>query len=166
LPRLLLPAAAPSGCFCNSNWALVRKPVAAATAAAYSSSSTAPADAPAGPPVSVTVIDKSGKEHQVSGQSGENLLRLLQRYELPVEGACEASLACCTCHVYVDAPDSADLSSVTEAEEDMLDMAPFLRENSRLSCQIVLAAGLDGMRVTLPQATRNFYVDGHVPKPH
>uniref|UniRef100_A0A1I8JDI3 2Fe-2S ferredoxin-type domain-containing protein n=1 Tax=Macrostomum lignano TaxID=282301 RepID=A0A1I8JDI3_9PLAT len=160
LPRLLLPAAAPSGCFCNSHRALVRRPVAAATAAAYSSSSTAAADAPAGPPVSVTVIDKSGKEHQVSGQSGENLLRLLQRYELPVEGACEASLG------LLHLSHSADLSSVTEAEEDMLDMAPFLRENSRLSCQIVLAAGLDGMRVTLPQATRNFYVDGHVPKPH
>lgn len=48
----------------------------------------------------------------------------------------------------------------------MLDMAVFLKENSRLGCQIVLSKELEGLEVTLPQATRNFYVDGHVPQPH
>jgi hypothetical protein len=48
----------------------------------------------------------------------------------------------------------------------MLDMAPFLKSNSRLGCQIVLNKSLDGIVVKLPQATRNFYVDGHVPEPH
>ncbi|KAK2547829.1 Adrenodoxin-like protein 1 [Acropora cervicornis] len=51
-------------------------------------------------------------------------------------------------------------------EDDMLDMAPFLQENSRLGCQIILAKDLEGLEVTLPKATRNFYVDGHVPQPH
>ena len=51
-------------------------------------------------------------------------------------------------------------------EEDLLDMAPFLKPNSRLGCQIVLTRELDGIELTLPQATRNFYVDGSVPKPH
>lgn len=51
-------------------------------------------------------------------------------------------------------------------EDDMLDMAPMLQENSRLGCQIVLTPELDGMELTLPKVTRNFYVDGHVPKPH
>lgn len=57
-----------------------------------------------------------------------------------------------------------DLSIVRE--DDMLDMAPMLQENSRLGCQIILTPELDGIEVTLPKVTRNFYVDGHVPKPH
>lgn len=51
-------------------------------------------------------------------------------------------------------------------EDDMLDMAPMLQENSRLGCQIFLTPELEGMELTLPKVTRNFYVDGHVPKPH
>ncbi|XP_047685737.1 ferredoxin-2, mitochondrial isoform X3 [Prionailurus viverrinus] len=51
-------------------------------------------------------------------------------------------------------------------EDDMLDMAPLLQENSRLGCQIVLTPELEGAEFTLPKITRNFYVDGHVPKPH
>lgn len=51
-------------------------------------------------------------------------------------------------------------------EDDMLDMAPMLQENSRLGCQIILTQELEGIEVTLPKVTRNFYVDGHVPKPH
>ena len=45
-------------------------------------------------------------------------------------------------------------------------MAPFLKQNSRLGCQIKLTKDLDGIEVELPKATRNFYVDGHKPKPH
>jgi hypothetical protein len=51
-------------------------------------------------------------------------------------------------------------------EDDLLDLAPFLQENSRLGCQIVLTKELDGLTLTLPKITRNFYVDGHVPQPH
>lgn len=48
----------------------------------------------------------------------------------------------------------------------MLDLAYGLKSNSRLGCQIILNKDLEGMELTLPQATRNFYVDGHVPEPH
>lgn len=51
-------------------------------------------------------------------------------------------------------------------EDDMLDMAPMLQENSRLGCQITLTRELEGIELTLPKVTRNFYVDGHIPKPH
>ena len=81
-------------------------------------------------------------------------------------GACEASLACTTCHVYVLDDYLEKLPTPEEKEEDLLDMAPFLKENSRLGCQIVLTKELNGIKVKLPQATRNFYVDGHKPKPH
>lgn len=83
-----------------------------------------------------------------------------------MEGACEASLACTTCHVYVNIDYLDKLLPAEETEDDLLDMAPLLKENSRLGCQIVLTKELDGIRLTLPAATRNFYVDGHKPKPH
>lgn len=81
-------------------------------------------------------------------------------------GACEASLACSTCHVYVEDKFFDRLPEPVEAEDDMLDMAPFLKPNSRLGCQIILSKELEGMHLELPAVTRNFYVDGHVPQPH
>lgn len=103
---------------------------------------------------------------KLRGKIGDNLLYLAHRYEIPMEGACEASLACTTCHVYVNSDHKDVLPEATEKEEDLLDMAPFLKENSRLGCQIILTKELDGLVVELPKATRNFYVDGHTPKPH
>ncbi|CAK9295284.1 unnamed protein product [Gordionus sp. m RMFG-2023] len=101
--------------------------------------------------VNVTFIDKEGKSYQVKGK---------------IEGACEASLACSTCHVYVKQNFYDKLPPPKDEEEDMLDLAAFLKSNSRLSCQIILDKSLDGLVVTLPAATRNFYVDGHTPQPH
>lgn len=49
-----------------------------------------------------------------------------------MEGACEASLACTTCHVYVNSDHFDKLPASEEKEDDLLDMAPFLKENSRL----------------------------------
>ncbi|THD20180.1 Adrenodoxin protein mitochondrial [Fasciola hepatica] len=116
--------------------------------------------------VNVHVIRRNGQKCTIQGKIGDNLMYLLQRNNLEVEGACEASLACSTCHVYVSHPFYDKLPEPIEAEDDMLDQAVFLKDNSRLSCQIILTKDLDGIEVTLPKATRNFYVDGHVPKPH
>lgn len=84
---------------------------------------------------------------------------LLFRNEIEIEGACEASLACCTCHVYVDEAYYDRIPEPTEDEEDMLDMAPQLKPNSRLSCQIILKPELEGITVTLPKITRTFSKD-------
>ena len=116
--------------------------------------------------VNVTFVDRDGVERRVRGKVGDNVLYLAHRYGIELEGACEASLACSTCHVYVDHRHFDSLPEPKEEEEDMLDLAVFLQENSRLGCQIVLAKELDELRLTLPKATRNFYVDGHVPQPH
>lgn len=116
--------------------------------------------------VNITYITKDGKEFPVKGKVGDNALYLAHRYEVEMEGACEASLACTTCHVYVHDDYLDKLNPPEEKEDDLLDMAPFLKENSRLGCQITLTKELDGIRLTLPAATRNFYVDGHKPKPH
>lgn len=116
--------------------------------------------------VNVTYIRKDGSKVPVRGKVGDNLLYLAHRYGIEMEGACEASLACTTCHVYVKTDYLDKLPEADEKEEDLLDLAPFLKENSRLGCQIVLTKDLEGLEVTLPMATRNFYVDGHVPQPH
>lgn len=117
-------------------------------------------------PVNISYVDRDGERHTIKGKVGDNVMYLAQRHDLDVEGACEASLACCTCHVYVKEEFYDKLGEPTEEEEDMLDLAPFLQENSRLSCQIILSKDIDGMEVQLPSATRNFYVDGHKPKHH
>ena len=121
----------------------------------------APGDIP------VKFILKDGSEVSALAREGEIALRLAQRYEVPMEGACEASLACTTCHCYVEDDDMFDrLPPATEEEEDLLDKAPFLDINSRLGCQIIVDKELSGLRLRLPRATANFYVDGHVPQPH
>eukprot|EP00918_Siedleckia_nematoides_P098667 GHVU01215795.1.p1 GENE.GHVU01215795.1~~GHVU01215795.1.p1 ORF type:complete len:170 (-),score=13.44 GHVU01215795.1:892-1401(-) len=81
-------------------------------------------------------------------------------------GACEASLACSTCHVIVDADTYERLPEPSEREEDLLDLAPCLTETSRLCCQLYVSEELRGAEFTLPPMTRNFYVDGHVPDTH
>ncbi|XP_034366109.1 ferredoxin-2, mitochondrial-like [Arvicanthis niloticus] len=116
--------------------------------------------------VNVVFVDRSGKRIPVRGRVGDNVLYLAQRHRVDLEGACEASLACSTCHVYVSEAHLNLLPPPEEREDDMLDMAPLLQENSRLGCQIVLTPELEGVQFTLPKITRNFYVDGHIPKPH
>ncbi|KAG7486072.1 ferredoxin-2, mitochondrial [Solea senegalensis] len=116
--------------------------------------------------VNVVYIDRSGKKTPVKAKVGDNVLYLAHKNGIDLEGACEASLACSTCHVYVDSAHFDKLPEPEEREDDMLDMAPMLQENSRLGCQIILTPELDGIQLTLPKVTRNFYVDGHVPKPH
>ncbi|KAG7236760.1 hypothetical protein INR49_029528 [Caranx melampygus] len=116
--------------------------------------------------VNVVYIDRSGQRIPVKAKVGDNALYLAHKHGIDLEGACEASLACSTCHVYVSPSHFDKLPDPHEREDDMLDMAPMLQENSRLGCQIILTPELDGIELTLPKVTRNFYVDGHVPKPH
>lgn len=135
----------------------------------YSASGCPSASAPAprlSSRVNVVFVDRSGRRIPVRGRVGDNVLHLAQRHGVDLEGACEASLACSTCHVYVSEAHLDLLPPPEEREDDMLDMAPLLQENSRLGCQIVLTPELEGIEFSLPKITRNFYVDGHIPKPH
>ncbi|KAJ2286384.1 mitochondrial matrix iron-sulfur protein, partial [Coemansia sp. RSA 353] len=54
----------------------------------------------------------------------------------------------------------------TDEENDMLDLAFGLTDTSRLGCQVLLTPEMEGMRIKLPSATRNFYVDGAKPAHH
>ena len=69
---------------------------------------------------------------------------------MPLEGTCEAQMACSTCHVVVAPEWFPQLPPAVDDEEDMLDLAAGACRTSRLSCQIVLADALDGLTVTIP----------------
>jgi 2Fe-2S ferredoxin len=83
------------------------------------------------------------------------VLEVAHRNGIDIEGACEGSLACSTCHVIVDPEWYELLKDATEDEEDMLDLAFNLSKTSRLGCQIIITEELDGLTVRLPAATRN-----------
>ncbi|MBM3584905.1 MAG: 2Fe-2S iron-sulfur cluster binding domain-containing protein [Alphaproteobacteria bacterium] len=106
----------------------------------------------------LTFIDRAGTRHEIDAHVGLSVMEIARRNGIDIEGACEGSLACSTCHVIVDPEDYDRLSEPTEDEEDMLDLAFGLTHTSRLSCQVIMTEELDGLTVTLPAATRNMMV--------
>ncbi|KAF8206349.1 2Fe-2S ferredoxin-type domain-containing protein [Mycena galopus ATCC 62051] len=99
----------------------------------------------------------------IEANEGDDLLSIAHEHDIDLEGACEGSVACSTCHVILP-PEYYDLLPEPDDDEnDMLDMAFGLTDTSRLGCQVKLTRELDGMTATLPSATRNMFVDGHKP---
>ena len=97
----------------------------------------------------------SGEPKQFKVPIGTTVLEAAHQNNINLEGACEGSLACSTCHVIVDAKYYNILPHPTEDEEDMLDLAFGLTSTSRLGCQIVMNQELDGLIVYVPNETRN-----------
>lgn len=69
---------------------------------------------------------------KIEGKIGDNVMYLAHRHGIDIEGACEASCACSTCHVFVKEEYFDKLPDAADEENDMLDQAPFLKPNSRL----------------------------------
>ncbi len=106
----------------------------------------------------MTFVNTDGTRKEVDAPVGLSVLEIAHRNGINLEGACEGSLACSTCHVIVNQDDYERLTDATEDEEDMLDLAFGLTHTSRLGCQIIITEELDGLTVTLPSATRNMMV--------
>ena len=100
--------------------------------------------------------DQTRKE--IEAPVGISLLEVAHSNDIDIEGACEGSLACSTCHVVVEPKWYNKLNTPSETEEDLLDLAWGLTTTSRLGCQIILSDELDGLEVKLPEATRNMLV--------
>lgn len=103
--------------------------------------------------IKLTVIDREGAEHNLEAPTDMslNLMEVCKSYELPVEGTCGGMALCASCHVYVHSDHNLDDAS--DDEEDMLDQAFFVEENSRLGCQIKMDDSIDGLKVELaPQS--------------
>jgi ferredoxin len=118
------------------------------------------------PTVSITFLQPDETKKQVTAIVGESLLATAHRHEIELEGACEGVCACSTCHLILPMNLYDSIPEPSEDEEDMLDMAFGLTTTSRLGCQITVTKEMDGIELEMPRATRNFYVDGHVAKPH
>lgn len=174
----------------------------------YPASAVDPATA-----VKVIFVERDGSERPVMAPPGKSLLEIAHANDIDLEGACDGSLACSTCHIYLDEKTFSALDEPSDEENDMLDLAFGLSElyvlffissfhhrytwmstrirspttlnsnkiflssfsflsialtrfSSRLGCQIKASKDLEGMRVTLPPATRNMAVDGYIPQPH
>lgn len=100
-------------------------------------------------------IERDGTRREVEAPEGLSVLEIAHRNDIDIEGACEGSLACSTCHVIVEPEWYDRLEEPSEDEEDMLDLAFDLQKTSRLGCQIVITPELDGLTVKLPGSTRN-----------
>ncbi len=106
----------------------------------------------------IKFIQNDNQVIEVDAPIGLSVLEIAHRNNIDLEGACEGSLACSTCHVIVDNEWYDLLSPATEDEEDMLDLAFGLTHTSRLGCQIIMTEELDGLTVRLPAGTRNMMV--------
>ena len=99
--------------------------------------------------ITITVVDREGVTHELDAPTdmNMNLMEVCKSYELPVEGTCGGMALCASCHCYVES--EHELPEQSEDEEDMLDQAFFVEDNSRLGCQIRIKEELNGLKVKL-----------------
>jgi 2Fe-2S ferredoxin len=105
--------------------------------------------------VLITVIDRHGEAHELDAPTdmNMNLMEVCKAYELPVKGTCGGMALCSTCHCYVLSDN--ELPEMGEDEEDMLDQAFFVEDNSRLGCQLRITPALDQLKVQLAPETED-----------
>lgn len=97
----------------------------------------------------IYVTDLDGVEHALDAVEGWRVMEIIREHGLPIKAECGGACACATCHVYIDADWLDRIAPLREEEEDMLDSAFDLEENSRLSCQLIMSEALDGLRLRL-----------------
>lgn len=101
----------------------------------------------------IFVTDQEGKEHKLDALEGWRVMEIIKDYGLPLKAECGGACCCATCHVYVDEVWLSKLHDMRDDEEDMLDEAIDIKDNSRLSCQILMSEELDGLKVTIAPGT-------------
>ncbi len=102
--------------------------------------------------VKITYIDFEGTPRTVEGEIGSTVMETAIKNNIPgIEAECGGACACATCHVHVDEAWWEAVGGPSPMEEDMLDFGYDVRPNSRLSCQIKVAAELDGLIVRTPE---------------
>ena len=101
--------------------------------------------------VKITYVQPDGTRLDVAAEPGQTVMEAAVKNSVPgIEAECGGACACATCHVYVDEGWKEKTGSPSEMEEDMLDFAFDVRATSRLSCQIKVTDGLDGLVVNVP----------------
>ena len=99
----------------------------------------------------ITYIEHNGKPHTQEVSNGLTVMEGAVQNNIPgIDADCGGSCACATCHVYVKEEWLDKLPTKEDGEEDMLDMAFEPKNNSRLSCQLIVSDELDGLEVNIP----------------
>ncbi|ORX96825.1 ferredoxin [Basidiobolus meristosporus CBS 931.73] len=116
--------------------------------------------------LTVNFVTPEGKTIAAKAAEGDSIMEIAHQNHIDLEGACEGSLACSTCHVILPEEFYDKLEEPSDEENDMLDLAFGLTDTSRLGCQVTMSRELDNITCKIPSATRNMAVDGYKPKPH
>ncbi len=99
----------------------------------------------------ITYIENNNKKHIIDVPNGNTVMEGAIQNNIPgIDADCGGSMACATCHVYVDENWFKKIPLMEEGEQDMLDMAYEPKKNSRLSCQIIVSNDIDGLVVKMP----------------
>ena len=100
----------------------------------------------------ITYNDFQGNSKTIEVDNGLSVMEGAIQKDIPgIDADCGGSMACATCHVYVDDKWYDKIPKAEDAENDMIDMAFEPKKNSRLSCQIIVNEELDGLEVTTPE---------------
>ncbi|MFP5435430.1 hypothetical protein IL54_4870 [Sphingobium sp. ba1] len=96
------------------------------------------------------VVNRADEERVVDAQNGLSLMEAIRHEGIDeLLALCGGCCSCATCHVYVDGEIAGALSPMSEDENDLLDSSEHRTAASRLSCQIVLGEGAEGLKVTI-----------------
>ena len=102
--------------------------------------------------VKITYKDHQGSSKTIEIESGLSVMEGAVQNDIPgIDADCGGSMACATCHVYVEETWLSKLPKTEDAEVDMIDMAYKPKKNSRLSCQLIVSDDLDGLTVHMPE---------------
>src|SRR5688572_21930168 len=105
----------------------------------------------ASPMAKITFMQSDGTSQTVEAEVGLTVMEVAKKNLIDgIDAECGGACACATCHVYVEPDWREAVGSPNEMEEDMLDFAFDVREESRLSCQIRISDKLDGLVVKVP----------------
>ena len=100
----------------------------------------------------ITYIDYQDNSKTIEVENGLTVMEGAIQNDIPgIDADCGGSMACATCHVYVEEKWFDKIPKAEEAEVDMIDMAIEPKKNSRLSCQIIVSDELDGLTVMTPE---------------
>ena len=101
----------------------------------------------------IRFIDPDGCEHIVEGEPGDSVMQCATHHLIPgIIGECGGSMACATCHGYVVGDGQDVLPPPSQLERDMLEGCIDTQPNSRLTCQIVLNEGMEGLTIRIPKS--------------
>ena len=100
----------------------------------------------------ITYKDQQGNSKTIEVENGLSVMEGAIQNDIPgIDADCGGSMACATCHVYVEEKWLVKLPKAEDGEVDMIDMAFEPKKNSRLSCQLTVSDELEGLQVTTPE---------------